>query len=525
VSSHWARGRTAVVVIAISATVAAVLTATGGPAAAVVAGPAPRLASVDGNGVEGDGGSGWNGTALSADGRFVAFVSDATNLVPGDLNLRRDAFVKDRATGQTQRVSLSTGGAEANGQTAALAISADGRYVAFSSDATNLVPGDVNGVRDVFVRDRVTSTTVRVSTSNRGMEADGASDEPAISANGVYVAFTSTATNLVPADGNARRDVFVKAVAGAAIESVSVTSAGLAGNGHSFAPAISGNGKYVAFASGASDLVVNDLNGVADVFVRDRSARTTERVSLSSAGLEGNGSSNTPVMSTDGKYVGFTSRANNLVANDTNARDDVFVRDRGSALTTRASVSSTGAQGNQPSTEPAMSADGRAIAFTSASPNLATPSSSRAQIYVRHLAAGVTERVSVRADGEFGDHPSGAPGLSADGKVVAYRSDSLNLVPNTQRPHVYVRGAGLGPDPNCDFAESALVCELLYDDAVGPVSIRWYTGNHVHVPALDDQYSVVHPCAPGFDFRVIVEVIDANGPVDAEVTLPCLTDN
>jgi Tol biopolymer transport system component len=513
-----------VVAIAVAATVAALLTVAGPPAAAAVAGPASRLASVDSFGVEGNGGSGHGGTAISADGRFVAYVSDATNLVPGDLNLRRDAFVKDRVTGQTQRVSVTVTGAEADGSTARVSISADGRYVAFSSDATNLVPGDRNGVRDVFVRDRVNGTTVRASTNNRGIEGDAASDNPAISANGVYVAFASAATNLVPADLNARRDVFVKAVAGAAIEPVSITSAGLVGNGESSMPTISGNGKYVAFVSVANDLVVNDLNGVGDVFVRDRSARTTERVSLSSAGVEANGLSVTPVISADGKYVGFASRANNLVGGDTNGLQDIFVRDRASGVTTRASVNDNGVQGNATSSEPALAASGRSIAFTSPATNLATPASSRAQIYVRHLAAGKTERVSERADGDWGDHASEAPSISGDGTTVAYRSDSFNLVPNSNRPHVYVRGIGLGPDPNCDFGESSIVCELLYGDAVGPVSIRWYTGSHIHVPALDDQYSVAHPCAPGFDFRVIVEVTDANGPVDAEVTLPCLTD-
>ncbi|MGZ4664922.1 MAG: TolB family protein, partial [Frankiaceae bacterium] len=150
------------------------------------------------------------GAVVSANGRYVAFISGAANLVPGDTNTESDVFVRDRRAGTTTRVSVSNTGAQANGYSYEVAVSANGRYVAFDSNATNLVPGDTNDAQDVFVRDRRAGTTTRVSVSNSGAQGNGGSGDPAVSANGRYVAFNSFATNLVPGDTNDARDVFVR---------------------------------------------------------------------------------------------------------------------------------------------------------------------------------------------------------------------------------------------------------------------------------------------------------------------------
>jgi len=522
VSIGWKAAAAAAGVVVASAAVATVVGSADVAMAGGRAGFAVRLASVDPNGVDGNLGSGYVITSLSADGRFVAFLSDADNLVPGDLNAARDAFVKDRRTGSVERVSVGTAGGEANGTTEHVSMSADGRYVAFASGASNLVTGDLNGVSDIFVRDRVGATTTRVSTSATGVEANGSSGSPAISANGLFVVFDSAASNLAPGDLGGHRDVFVRAPNGW-VERVSLSTAGTAGNDGSFDAGISADGRVVAFTSGASNLVAGDLNGRTDIFLRDRAIRTTERVSVSTAGVEGDDHAGDPVVSFSGQQVAFTSRATNLVPTDTNLEPDVFVRDRASATTTRASVADNGDEGNGASLAPAISGDGRFVAFESDATNLTPRSSSRTQIYGRDLARGQTDLVSARRDGTPSDHWAYRPAINADGSTIAFRSDAVNLTPVGFRPQLYVRGTGLGPDPNCALGESSIVCELLYGDGVGPVAIRWYV-NRVHVPSLDGEDVASHPCTPGLDVEVEVVVTDANGPIGAHQILPCLTD-
>jgi Tol biopolymer transport system component len=283
--------------------------------------------SVNSRGAEGSDGS--YTPLISADGRFVAFASDATNLVPGDTNGALDIFVRDRLNGTTERVSVDSGGAEGNAGSYGPSISADGRYVAYASDATNLVPGDTNGFTDVFVHDRQSGTTARVSVDSGGAQGNKFSDWPSISADGRYVAFESDASNLVPGDTNGVSDVFVRAWQSNYTEIMSVGSSAALGDGDSFTPSISADGSYVAFQSYATNLVSGDTNHFGDFFVRSRSRGTTERVSVSSAGVQGNGVSyGQPSISADGRYVVFASYASNLVPGDTNGDSDVFLRDR-----------------------------------------------------------------------------------------------------------------------------------------------------------------------------------------------------
>lgn len=323
--------------------------------------------SVDTIGTQGNGQS--REPSISGDGRFVAFHSAASNLVAGDTNGRFDVFVHDRWTNQTTRVSLDSGAVQGNGDSMVPSISADGRLVAFSSWASNLVPGDTNGRADAFVHDRQTGQTTRVSEDSGGLQGNGDSFAPAISADGRFVAFHSRAANLVIADTNGVPDVFIHDRLGGLTTRVSVDSGGLQGNWDSYDASISRDGRFVAFESGASNLVPGD-SCCQDVFVHDRQTGQTTRVSVDSGGLQANGSSAQPSISGDGRFVAFESSASNLVPGDTNGWSDVFVHDRQTAQTSRVSLDSRGLQGNSISGEPSASADGRYVAFESSAWNL-----------------------------------------------------------------------------------------------------------------------------------------------------------
>jgi len=325
--------------------------------------------SVDSGGIEGDDQS--FEAAISADGRFVAFGSRATNLVPGDANGFNDIFVHDRQTQATERVSLSSAGAEGDDYSAAPSISADGRYVAFVSYASNLVAGDTNGFPDVFVRDRQSGTTSVISLIGAPQTPSDVFDmDVSISADGLWVAFSTSANEQVPGDTDLEADVFIRDLSGGPIECVGVGSGGVQADGWSVSPALSSDGRFVVFSSLAENLVAGDTNGVWDVFVRDRLAGTTERVSTGSAGVEGNAQSYESSISADGRWVAFTSLASNLVPDDTNGLEDVFVRDRQAGTTGRVSLDSTGAEAELQSVSPSVSADGRYVAFDSPAANL-----------------------------------------------------------------------------------------------------------------------------------------------------------
>jgi Tol biopolymer transport system component len=405
--------------------------------AAVASGTTTRV-SVSSTGAQANAGS--ESPAVSADGRFVAFASYASNLVPGDTDGLVDVFVRDRRTGATTRVSVSSTGAQPDSVSSLdTALSPAGRFVAFVSQASNLVRGDTNGLADVFVRDRWTRTTSRVSVGSTGAQGIGGdSSHPAFSAGGRFVAFSSDASNLVPGDTNEIPDVFLRDRRTGTTRRVSVSSTGVQADGlGSFAPSLSGNGRFVAFSSDASKLVPGDTNGISDVFVRDRWSGTTTRVSLGPGrGQANGGASLDPVLSADGRFVAFESGASNLVPGDTNGSLDVFVRDRRSGITRRASVSSTGAQANGfGSFAPGFSADGRFVAFVSDASNLVPGDTNGiSDAFIRDGWTGTTRRVSVSSTGAqangFGSFGSNsvAPAISADGRSVAFASDASNLV-------------------------------------------------------------------------------------------------
>ena len=316
--------------------------------------------------------------AISADGRFVAFASTAPNLVNRDTNNVEDVFLHDRQTGSTIRISVTPQGGNTFAGGSSPAISGDGRFVAFTSTSDDIVPGDTNFQSDVFVHDRLTGTTEIVSVSSTGELGNRTSGGAAFSFDGQFVAFSSNATNLVPGDTNVCgfssdcSDVFVHNRLTGTTERVSVNSAeeqGTGGQQGAFFPALSDDGRFVAFMAQFVNLVPGDTNNEQDVFVRDRQTGTTERVSVSSAGVEGTGGFSTgrPDISADGRFVAFDSDFVNLVPGDTNEDNDVFVRDRQTSTTVRASVASDGTEAGfeLASLFPALSADGLVVAFQS----------------------------------------------------------------------------------------------------------------------------------------------------------------
>ena len=397
-------------------------------------------ATVSSTGEQANGGVS-SGPTLSTNGRFVAYDSEATNLVPHDTNVTADVFVHDEWTGRTERVSVASDGTQGNGLSSQPKISGDGRFVVFKSDATNLVPGDTNGVTDVFVRDRRLHRTQRVSVSSWGAQANGGSSLysfPNISADGQVVSFVSQATNLVRHDVNGTTDTFVHVLATGRTEMVSVASNGTHGNGWAGGnTALSADGRDVVFAASGTNLVPGWTNGHEDVFVHDRLTGHTERVSVASDGTQGNADAMDLGLwiTANGRYVCFRSYASNLVPGDTNGTTDVFVRDRLTGRTERVSVASGGLQAHGEHdtqiNDATMSNDGRYVLFDSFAYDLVPTSIDYSEhVYLHDRWTDRTSRVSVAADGTPGNFWSGNSQISGNGRYAAFGTVASNLIPN-----------------------------------------------------------------------------------------------
>ncbi|MBK7642431.1 MAG: PD40 domain-containing protein [Planctomycetes bacterium] len=329
-----------------------------------------ELVSVSTSGTPGNGDSGLSGMAMSADGRYIAFASFATNLVAGDTNNTIDIFLRDRQNGTTVLVSADSSGVQGNLVSFEPSITPDGRFVAFSSQATNLVPGDTNGVWDVFVRDTLLGTTVRASVSTGGVEGNGASWDADLTPDGRYMVFQSQATNLVAGSFQSSTQIFLRDMQTGTVECISLAAPGVGGSASSAHPSLSADGRFVAFSSVAADLIAGDTNGVLDCFVRDRLLGTTDVVSASLGGSSGNGACGLAQISTDGRFVAFDSDASDLVAGDTNMNRDVFVRDLAAGTTERVTLDSSGAETDGFARLGSISADGRFVSFSSSATTL-----------------------------------------------------------------------------------------------------------------------------------------------------------
>ena len=370
---------------------------------------------------------------VSADGRFVVWTSYANNFVPGDTNSAWDIFVRDRLTLTTEIASVDSQGNQGNGNsgTYGWAISADGRFVAFESASNNLVPGDTNGAREVFVRDRLAGTTERIALDPNGVQANGPSLYPSLSADGRYVAFTSSASNLVPGDTNAKWDVFMRDRQLGTTMRVSVGPGGVQGNAdsYSYESGISADGSVVVFQSAASNLVVGDTNGIDDIFIYDLTNSITERVSVPTGGGQANGGSAFAQVSSDGQVVAFLSTASNLVPGDVNGQWDTFVHDRQSGVTELVSIATNGTQSNGIAGYSSMSDNGQFVLFASGGSNLVpNDTNGLGDVFLRDRGTGTTSLVSVAPSGSSALGSSGVGSISADGRFAVFVSDAADLI-------------------------------------------------------------------------------------------------
>lgn len=370
-------------------------------------------------------------SAISDDGRFVVYVSVATNLVAGDTGPFFDVFVKDRVTGVNERVSVDSSGAQANNESGIgrVSISADGRYVAFDSFASNLVPGDTNGAIDVFVHDRQTGSTERVSLDSAGSQANQGAMEPALGADGRFVCFTSLSSDLVPGDTNGALDVFVRDLQLGTTVRASVGPGGVQANGISNDGEITPDGRFVAFTSSATNLVAGSFGAGTQIYVRDLQSGTVECVSLVAPGVGGNGASFSPSISDDGRFVGFGSNASDLFAGDSNGVIDAFVRDRLLGTTLLASATPAGQPGNDECLVPRLSRDGRWMVFASAASDLvAGDTNGLRDEFLRDLATGTTSRVSLDVSGGQSNGDARSESVSRDGRFTLFSSGATDLV-------------------------------------------------------------------------------------------------
>ena len=387
---------------------------------------------------------------MSADGRYVAFQSDANNLVANDTNTWTDTFVRDLQTNTTRLLSTnSTSTGSGNQSSENAVISANGKTVVFKSFATNIVSFDNNNRVDVFAHDVPTGVT-RIVSCDVACTAPGNNDSftanvpkdkaprALISNDGRFVVFESRATNLVSTpDLNESQDVFVRDLTTGITTLVSINSAGNASsNGGGHTPVISGNGRFVFFQTGATDLSPNDSAFPGDdLYVRDLQTNTTQLVTVTTTNTGSNVHAAIffPVVSEDGRYVTFQSRANTYVTDDADTGIDIFRRDLQTNTTILISVNVGTPGGDNETAGAVMSADGRFVSFVAfGSGFAATPdTNARADVFVRDVNAGTTTALSIKLDGTSTSNNGGTyPVISADGRVVLFESSSTDMVSN-----------------------------------------------------------------------------------------------
>jgi Domain of unknown function (DUF4347)/Calx-beta domain/FG-GAP-like repeat/WD40-like Beta Propeller Repeat len=391
--------------------------------------------------------------SVSEDGRYVVFTSNAGTLVPNDQNGFTDIFLRDTTLpatdpNATRLISRTLTGASGDRQSSRPVISRDGNFVVFESSATNLVTGDTNNFIDLFLYDRRQNTVQLISRPNATSLSNGDSTRPSVSADGLWVTFVSTATNLVAGSGanGTTQNVYLVNTTSGEVRLLSRSATG-SGNGNSSEAIVSGDGRFVAFVSDASNLAIaagSDANNASDIFVYDIATNTLQLVSVGATG-QGNGRSFNPVLSRDGRYLAFVSEATNLATGDANGTQDVFRRDLTLGTTALVSVNTSGngsgstpgngATSNRGSINPVISDDGRYIAFSSTAIDLTSINDRNAQVsdvFWRDMQTGVTELISINragtASGDAAGDGSRNPVLSGDGRFVAFTSTATDLV-------------------------------------------------------------------------------------------------
>ena len=417
---------------------------------------------------------------ISADGRYVVFQSRRYGLVFGDTNRLADIFVRDRWLKTTRRVSVASDGTQSNGHSDAPAISADGRYVVFQSTASNLVPGlggNANRWTHIYLHDMATRRTELISMAPGGGYSDEGSYEPTVSGDGRFVAFMSTSTNLISGYTGGERSVYVRDREAGRTELINA--------GWAYSVSISRDGRYVAFDTDGRDLIN------PQVFVRDRTTGVRELISVALSGNPGVHGAGAPTVSADGRYVAFSSWSYDLVPDDSNGYWDIFVRDRQLKATTRVSLDSTGGElphgGSPCEFGPGISADGRFITFVSEDPFVVPgDTNGGADAFVRDTWLQRTALVTVRPEGSLPSpyDYSITCAMSGDGRYVAfdaYSSFTANDLNTTQDVFLRDFGSGSGSTgPTFTLKPQALD---FGDQVVGSTTVRTaYLKNTGEVP-------------------------------------------
>jgi Tol biopolymer transport system component len=378
-------------------------------------------------------------SGLSDDGRFVVFESQATNLVPNDTNASSDVFLRDRLLGTTTRISVTSSGVQVQKGGRLPVISGDGTKAAFTSQSPFFAPGDGNMLADIIVRDLTNGSITLASVNMAGVAGNGAAGWADLSQDGRFVAFTSQAGDLVPGDDNDLFDAFVRDMQSGVTERISVATDGTQADAPTVDISITPDGRFVAFTSIATNLAPGDVGAQYDIFVRDRLLGTTELISNTPIGTSGSQDSFYPAISADGRFVTFMSRSVDLVPGDDNGIADVFVKDR---LTGAMELVSVGWQGEpviEPSDYPDISADGRFVVFGSLADNLIEPPPAGVgdhhedhEIFLRDRLLGTTQQVSLTPDGEQADSGSINPIMTPDGTFISFDTYATDIAAGAQ---------------------------------------------------------------------------------------------
>lgn len=418
--------------------------------------------------------------AISADGRYIAFTSSSSNLVPGVGEPTGLVFVRDVSTHTTSLGSAKADGTPADTGCYNPFLNSSGRFIVFNTGSA-LLPTDLNGlIPDVYLRDLVTGYVELISVATNQTQGNAQSIGPAITPDARFVVFSSLASTLVSGDTNGPggNDIFLRDRQLQTTERVSVGSNGEQGNFLSTEPAISPDGRFVVFSSLASNFVLGDTNGQYDVFVRDRVAGTTTLASVRADGVQGDnhsggvtfGVDRSQVISANGRFIAFRTYAQNLVAGDQNFTD-ILVKDLWTGTLMAASVNVAGQLGDGPSTAPRISADGRWVLFESAANNLVPNDTGPGDVFLRDMVAGTTERVSLTHLNQQANQWSMQPAMSADGRFIAFASPATNLVPNHSGSidDIFLRTRALAqPQAYCAAAINSLGCAPPIDFAGTP---------------------------------------------------------
>jgi Tol biopolymer transport system component len=373
----------------------------------------------------------------SVNGRYVAFVSLADDIVPGDTNRGEDLFVRDLKIGKTQRVSVSSTGAQANNSLMNImnhAVTGTGRYVAFGSTARNLVKGDTNGTYDCFVRDLTKKTTVRASLGVGGVQGNDTAGSCLVTDDGNSAVFTSFANNLVPGDTNDMPDVFVRNLVTGAVHRITVTPTGQQAARGGILMDMTPDGRLIVIESISGDLVPGDTNDEVDQFVYDRRTGRMTQVDVASDGTRPALSGEEGSISADGSRVAFETRAS-LDPADTNQLYDIYVHDLASSHTALASLGRNGVVGDGNSQRATLSGDGSVVAFDSAADNLFPGDvNNAADIFSRDVGTPGLRLITQSPTGAVANGDSVRPVITRNGRAIAYSSGATNLGPEVDDP-------------------------------------------------------------------------------------------